>query len=303
MLGTLDAKTANTSLTIPGLATLSLGQLTSSIAADGTSAAGQAALLNVAVGVAPLPLNVATLSIAPSEVLAHVPAGGVFCPPPTNPLEEAHKDASAAVVAPGQQFTYTVTVPNRGTCTLTNVHIVDTVTGPAGTTVVSSTPPESSESGLTLTYNDIGPLAPNETKNIQILMQGAESRRRRRPVPQPRGTSPPSARVPPAGTTPFSKRSTSTLPAASCPASAGCHLDDSNKAADHIKVFDGETFNYYIHVLNDGTSRLLGRHRHRRDPGQHHVRERQRRRDARRRCRDVASARSARVRATRLSSR
>ena len=254
VLATLDAKAGNTSFTIPGLATLSLGQLTNVVtAANGTMAAGQASLLSVAIGVAPLPLNVATVSIAPSSVQAIVPSGGVFCPPPTNPLDEAHKDASSAVVAPGQQFTYTITVPNRGTCTLVNVHIVDTVTAPAGTTVVSSDPAASKVSGLTLTYDDIGPLAPNQTKNIQILMQapstlapGTQFHNHADITALCQGSAP--------GTTPFSKSIDIDAPRGFTPSANGCHLEDSNKTADHIKVFDDETFNYYIHVLNDGTA-------------------------------------------------
>ncbi|MHB8464852.1 MAG: hypothetical protein ACYDH6_06715 [Acidimicrobiales bacterium] len=246
VLGTLDAKSANTSITIPGLATLSLGQLTSKVAADGTSATGSASLLTVQIGIAPLPLNVATVLIAPAAVSAIVPAGGVVCPPNTNPLDESHKDASSADVAPGQQFTYTVTVPNRGTCQLTNVKVVDTITGPAGTTVVSSTPAASSTNGLTLTYNDIGPLAPNETKNIQIVVQAPANFTG---IAQFHNHADISALC--AGTT-FTKGVDINAPIGFVPANVGCHLDDSNKAADHIKVFDGETFNYYIHVFNDG---------------------------------------------------
>ena len=252
VVATLDAKSANTSFTIPALATISIGKLTSKIAADGSSASGQADLLDVAIGVAPLPLNVATVAIASSSVLAQVPTpNGVFCPPNTNPLEEAHKDASAAQVAPGQQFNYTVTVPNRGTCTLTKVHVVDTITGPAGTTIVSSTPAESSKSGLSLTYDDIGPIAPNETKNIQIVVQapasmvdGAQFHNHADITAVCEGA--------PAGTTPFTKSIDINAPQGFTPGFPGCHLDDSNKTADHIKVFDGETFNYYIHVFNDG---------------------------------------------------
>jgi uncharacterized repeat protein (TIGR01451 family) len=258
VLGTLDAATANTSLTIPALATLSLGTLTKTVKADGTSASGTADLLLVQIGVSPLPLNVATVAIAPATVSAVAPAGGVFCPPPSNPLDEAHKDASSGEVAAGQQFTYTVTVPNRGTCTLTNVKVVDTVSSTGVLpTIVSSTPAASSTAGSTLTYNDIGPLAPNETKNIQILMQA--------PSPLPAGTVFHNHAVitaicqgAPAGTTPFQKIIDIDGPKAFVPGASGCHLDDSNKSADHIKVFVDETFNYYIHVFNDGTQSCSG---------------------------------------------
>jgi len=252
LVGTLDAATNSTSITIPAVATLTLGQLTNKVvAANGTSASGAANLLTVQVGVSPLPLNIATIQIAGASAAASVPVGGVNCPPATNPLSESHKDVSSSVVAAGQQFTYTVTVPNRGTCTLNPVKVVDTISAPAGTTVVSSTPAASSTNGLVLTYNNIGPLAPNQTDNIQITMQA--------PATLAAGTPFSNAAEitglcegAPSGTTPFAVHVTVSGPTGFVPAGPACHLDDSNKAADHLQVFPGESFNYYIHVLNDG---------------------------------------------------
>jgi uncharacterized repeat protein (TIGR01451 family) len=41
-------------------------------------------------------------------------------------------------------------------------------------------------------------------------------------------------------------------PTVAIPPINGCSLSSSNKAADHVGVMVGETFDYYIHVLNAG---------------------------------------------------
>ncbi|HEY2428240.1 MAG TPA: DUF11 domain-containing protein [Acidimicrobiales bacterium] len=248
VLGTLDAATAHTSLTIPGLATLSLGTLTKTVAADGTSASGSANLLNVQIGVAPLPLSVATVTVAGGSVAASVPKGGVLCP---NPLGESHKDSSTTAVAPGQSFNYTISVPNRSICVLDPVTVTDTITAPPGTTVTSTpkgTP--SSSNPLALTWN-IGPLQPNQTTNITLVINV--------PPDAPsgfvfsdQGTVSGTCQGAPAGTPPFTQPISFNGPTVFTPGLNGCHLNESNKAADHLQVFPGETFNYYIHVLNDG---------------------------------------------------
>jgi len=254
VIGTLDAKTGNTTLTIPALATLSLGTLAQTVAADGTSASGSASLLSVQVGIAPLPLNVATIVVAGGSAAASVPAGGVYCPPTTNPLSESHKDASASVVGPGQQFTYTISVPNRGTCVLDPVTVSDTITGPAGTTVVSSTPTgtASSSNPLQLTWS-IGPLQPDQTTNITVVIQAPSTLTTGESFSD-NGTVSGLCEGAPAGTPPFTAPISFQGPTGFSPTVSGCHLDDSNKATDHLQVMPGETFNYYVHVLNDGSS-------------------------------------------------
>jgi uncharacterized repeat protein (TIGR01451 family) len=260
IVATLDAKTANTSFTIPALATISIGKLTSSVAADGTSATGSASLLEIAIGVSPLPLNVATVEIAPSTVTAKVPSGGVYCPPATNPLSEFHKDASAAQVGPGQEFNYTVSVPNRGSCPLVSVVVKDTVTAPAGTTFVSSVPAptsnNSTSTGFSFVY-DLPTLQPNETVNIQITLRAPANLVNGAPFSNTASVSGLCQGAAP-NTPPFTATSTINAPTGFVPGFNGCHLDDSNKAADHTKVFVGETFNYYIHVFNDGNQSCSG---------------------------------------------
>jgi uncharacterized delta-60 repeat protein/uncharacterized repeat protein (TIGR01451 family) len=69
----------------------------------------------------------------------------------------------------GNQFSYTVTVLNRGPDSASNVVITDTL--PAGLTYVSSTPSNgtSGESGGTVT-NNVGTLAANQTATLTITV-------------------------------------------------------------------------------------------------------------------------------------
>lgn len=247
--GELNASSLKQTIVIPsGILTLEIGTLTKTEAADGTSAKGSAKLLSVqVVDASPIPVNVITpFTIAAGVVSAKVPAGGVECAAADNPLREAHKDLSSADVSPGQTFTYTVSVPNRGACTLTSVKLVDTVTGPEGSTIVSSTPPANTVEGLKLTWNDIGPIAPNETKNFVIAVkvpdnapQGAVYKNNMTVTGKCDGTD-------------YDKSDEVVGPTVGANGTGGCNLGDSNKASSHKEVFPGETFNYYIHVFNSG---------------------------------------------------
>lgn len=91
---------------------------------------------------------------------------------PSDPLAGITKTASSDTVAPGDTFTYTIDVPNGDdTCTLNNVRVVDTITGPAGSTIVSTEPPADSVDGLVVTWNDIGPIAPGDSVRLVIGVQ------------------------------------------------------------------------------------------------------------------------------------
>src|SRR3546814_11792644 len=67
---------------------------------------------------------------------------------------------------PAGTFDYNISVPNRGECTITDLVVTDTITGPAGFEVVG-TEPDATVSGGTVTFN-IGDLAPNQTVNLTI---------------------------------------------------------------------------------------------------------------------------------------
>lgn len=90
---------------------------------------------------------------------------------PDDPLGDVSKDSSADTVQPGDEFTYTITVPNSDdTCTLTDVMVVDTITGPEGAEIVDTDPPADTVDGLTVTYDDVGPIAPGEEVTLDITV-------------------------------------------------------------------------------------------------------------------------------------
>ena len=264
VIGELNAADINQTVVLPnGILELKLGTLEATTTPDGTSAQGSANLLSLTLLGAPLPIEViAPLSIAAGTVSARVPAGGVVCgggggggtpgPDPDNPQREVHKDASAAEVRAGGSFTYTVAVPNRGTCTLTAVKVVDTITGPDGTTVTSAVPPATSTDGLKLTWDDIGPIAPNETKTLVITVKVPES--------LSPGTAYRNDVVVSAMCDGRAVEQPASIvgPTIYTPGGGGCRVSDSNKAASHKEVTVGETFNYYIHVFNSGDSGCSG---------------------------------------------
>ena len=89
-----------------------------------------------------------------------------------DPLADVSKTVSSGTVSPGDTFTYTIDVPNSDpTCTLTNVRVVDTITGPAGSTIVSTSPEGAVVDGLTVTWEDIGPIAPGDRVQLSIGVQ------------------------------------------------------------------------------------------------------------------------------------
>ncbi|MDX1509865.1 MAG: DUF11 domain-containing protein [Nitriliruptorales bacterium] len=195
-------------------------------------------------------LEVLSLSIGDLSAAAEVPAGGItFTGCDDNPLE-LHKTLSASDVTPGETFDYTITIANRDdTCTLTDILVTDVVTGPAGTTVEVSddSPQPDTVDGLTLTWNDVGPLEPNESVTIRIHV-----------------TAPDDAS---AGDR-FSDTVTVTANCDGEPfdnddfvdgpvvfdgdAPDGCFLGDSNKTATHIEVTPGAVFSYLVNVFNSG---------------------------------------------------
>ena len=245
---TLDPGNPLPTIALPGnpLLNLSLPAVTKTIAADGTKASGDTALLHVdvlsAVGTPPL----ASVDIGKTHVDATVPKGGIDCSVTNedNPLRESHKDVSAASVNPGQTFDYTVAVPNRGNADITGVTVTDTVT-PGGLKLVSSTPAAISTSGSTYKFN-LGTIAANETKNIVMTFL------------VPSGTA--------IGTkfhnhavitgvykgTTYTKTADVDGPVIDRAGQGSCSIIASNKAASHLKVVHNETFNYYVHVFNTG---------------------------------------------------
>ena len=86
----------------------------------------------------------------------------------TAPVMTFSKDMNVTKADPGDQFTYTITYKNNGTGVATNVKITDTI--PADVNFVSSSPPYTSVSGNTYTW-DIGTLNPGQGGTITIIVE------------------------------------------------------------------------------------------------------------------------------------
>lgn len=123
---------------------------------------------------------------AQDVVISHSEASVAQCGagvgPEEEPLQNVSKDSSVETVAPGDTFTYTITIPNSDpSCTLENVEVVDTITGPSGSEITGTNPPADNVDNLTATWNDVGPIAPGDqvTLTIDVLVpsdaQGGET--------------------------------------------------------------------------------------------------------------------------------
>lgn len=221
-------------------------------AADGTSVSASTAVVRIEIVVlaaAGDPILDAVIEIGKLNSSASVPAGGVLCGS-ENPLRDTHKDVSQAQVLPGGTFDYTLTIPNRGPCTLTDVVVTDAIKAPAGTTIAPDLPETSkATAGEVTTYTwNIGELAPEETKTITLTITvpsnapngyvfeddlAATGKCDGRDVGQTRELN-----LPKVVTEGFSGE---------------CNLSLSNKRASHLEVVNGQTFNYFVHVFNRGT--------------------------------------------------
>jgi uncharacterized repeat protein (TIGR01451 family) len=134
-------------------------------AADGTSVSGEVDLVRVS---AP---NIADIAVGHMEATATVPAGGILC------QVDVSKEAQPDKVNPGDTFNYIIHVHNPHSCTLTGVKVVDTVTGTSGVrfSILGEDPKADSATSSTLTWNDIGPLAPGATKDLVVHMKVASN--------------------------------------------------------------------------------------------------------------------------------
>jgi uncharacterized repeat protein (TIGR01451 family) len=109
-------------------------------------------------------LTAADVRVGHMENATAVPAGGIECGIAL--VKTTDKD----VVGPGDSFTWTVSVSNPNDCVLTNLRVVDTITAdaPIVYTVESSNPSANTMGNKGLTWNDVGPLKPGESKDLKI---------------------------------------------------------------------------------------------------------------------------------------
>ena len=100
-----------------------------------------------------------------------IPAGGIPCPG----IAMA-KEASSAEVAPGEDFTWTVTVANPNNCLLERVSLVDTTTtsGALRYEIIGTNPNPTSRDGDTLTFTGFRPLQMGESFKVTIRARVAK---------------------------------------------------------------------------------------------------------------------------------
>ncbi|MFP5254574.1 MAG: hypothetical protein ACLGI8_01865 [Acidimicrobiia bacterium] len=246
-----------------------------SIAADGTSASVSGALLRVEVlppdpfpagqldpaleplrdGInqflaalgAEIENPLVQLDLAPFAAAVEAPAGGIDCgdggEDPDNPLRELNKHASATEVTPGSTFDYSISVPNRGPCTITDLVVTDVVTGP-GTVV--GTEPEGTVDGNTVTW-ELGELAPGDTAELTVTVRVDDDAQDGDSFDD---------QVTAAGDCdgqPVEEDDrVDDIPKVVTDLTGPCDVRFSNKDASHEQVVPGQAFAYYVHAFNTG---------------------------------------------------
>jgi uncharacterized repeat protein (TIGR01451 family) len=115
--------------------------------------------------------HAADVRVGHMETAVTVPAGGITCG-----IGMAKRSDPESVRA-GQAFTWTVTVSNPHDCTLTKVKVVDTITtsNPGiKYSIEGHAPTASSTTPSSLTWDDIGPIGPGQSKELKITVRVAE---------------------------------------------------------------------------------------------------------------------------------
>ena len=117
-------------------------------------------------------LTAADIRIGHMENATAVPEGGIECG------IQMSKNTDKPKVGRGETFTWTINVTNPNDCVLTQLKVVDTITADPGIiwTVDSASPTASQMSSDNVTWNDIGPLNPGQSKDLKItLTVGSDS--------------------------------------------------------------------------------------------------------------------------------
>jgi hypothetical protein len=117
-------------------------------------------------------LTAADVRIGHMENATAVPEGGIECG------IQMSKNTDKPKVGRGETFTWTINVTHPNDCVLTELMVLDTITADPGITwtVDSATPTASKMSSGNVTWNDIGPLKPGQSKDLKItLTVGSDS--------------------------------------------------------------------------------------------------------------------------------
>lgn len=160
------------------IARIAYGTFDQTTSDDGTQASGSASVLHIEVLRAVDMGTLAEIELAPMNVEAEAPDGGVVCP--AGPDEVAAPDDGLDVdvegpdqVNPGDEFDYTIDVTNPLECPIEDLVVVSDITGPDGAEV-TGTDPEGDVDGLTVTWDDLDDLDPNETITFTVTVSVPE---------------------------------------------------------------------------------------------------------------------------------
>jgi uncharacterized repeat protein (TIGR01451 family) len=132
----------------------------------GTFAAAAVDVVRVTLLSAEGALTAADVRIGHMENATAVPEGGIECG------IQMSKNTDKPKVGRGETFTWTINVTNPNDCVLTQLKVVDTITADAGIvwTVDSASPTASQKASDNVTWNDIGPLNPGQSKDLKITL-------------------------------------------------------------------------------------------------------------------------------------
>ncbi|HYH51628.1 MAG TPA: hypothetical protein VEG38_18960 [Acidimicrobiia bacterium] len=165
-------------LTVPGVAEIVIGEKPRALSGaagseptqTGTAASGAVDVVRIRL-LAGSAAQVADIRIGHMEVATAVPAGGIECG------IGLVKNSDKTVVGPGDDFTWTIKVTNPNDCVLTQLKVVDTITATTGIiwTVTGASPTANQMGNNNVTWNDIGPLNPGQSKDLMINVKLANN--------------------------------------------------------------------------------------------------------------------------------
>lgn len=166
-------------LSTPGVEEFIIGERPRVIGGDtGSAPLAEAARVSAAVDVLRLLIpddreadGLTEVIVGHMEAAVALPAGGISCPG----IAMA-KEASSAEVAPGEDFTWTVTVANPNNCLLERVSLVDTTTtsGALRYEIIGTNPKPTSREGDTLTFTRFRPLQMGESFKVTVRARVAK---------------------------------------------------------------------------------------------------------------------------------
>ncbi len=196
-----------------------------------------------------------TLDLLPMRAAVTAPAGGIFCggPEPENPLELGKQHSGPAI--PGSTFDYTIHVGNISDnlgdpCTMNPVSVVDTLTGPAGTTIVSTEPAGATvtpiDGGFRIEWANVGPIEPGGRTTLRIRVGvPADAQAGQRYNDVVNSTAICDGRE-------VTREVILPEPVVENRPSGPCDISGSTKAKSHLNVYPGESFVYFVNVYNSG---------------------------------------------------